>query len=378
MRRIFDLAMECHGPYEIARILEQEQVYCPAYYNAIHDNCMKRSTTDMSKPFAWNGATVTNILKRPEYMGHTVNFRSSKNGLKARRVQNACEEWRVFENTHEAIIPPDRWELAQYALYVRRRTDSTGTANPLTGKLVCAECGALMNNRRSKAGKTGRRSDDFYDCPTYSHGNGCCGHYISTENVRELVLQAIRSVGRYAIGNEAEFAEKVREVSALRHADEVRDKQAEADHARRRIDELDAIIRTLYERYVLGKISESRFEALIVTYEKEQASLREVLSQTENELSVYQADTDNIDRFMKVIMKYRNPETLTALMLNELVEKIIVHAPVKENGERYMQVDVVFRFIGTFTVPQTDVPPTGEAKCIRRKETLLIADRATA
>ena len=171
VRRIFELAMDCHGPYEISRLLAAEHVYCPAYYNAIHDNCMKRSNTDMSRPFAWNGATVTNILKRPEYMGHTVNFRSSKNGLKARRMQNAREEWRVFENTHEAIIPPDRWELAQYALYVHRRTDSTGTANPLTGKLVCAECGALMNNRRSKAGKTGRRSDDFYDCPTFSHGN---------------------------------------------------------------------------------------------------------------------------------------------------------------------------------------------------------------
>ena len=354
VRRIFDLAMECHGPYEIARILEQKQVYCPAYYNAIHDNCMKRSNTDMSRPYAWNGVTVTNILKRPEYMGHTVNFRSSKKGLKAKRVQNTREEWRIFENTHEAIIPPDRWELAQYALFVRRRTDSTGTANPLTGKLVCAECGAFMNNRRSKAGKTGRHSDDFYDCPTYSHGNGCRGHYISTENVRELVLQAIRSVERYAIGNEAEFAEKVREVSALRHADEVRGKQAEADHARQRIDELDAIIRTLYERYALGKIPESRFEVLTVGYEKEQSNLRSLLEKDEAALVSYQNDTDNIDCFMKAIGKYRNPDTLTAPMLNELIEKIVVHAPVKENGERHMQVDVVFRFIGNFTVPQIE------------------------
>ena len=149
--------------------------------------------------------------------------------------------------THEAIIPPDRRELAQYALYVCRRTDSTGTANPLTGKLVCAGCGALMHNRRSKAGKAGRRSDDSYDCTTCSHSNGCCGHYISAENVRKLVLQAIRSVVRYAIGNEAEFAEKVREVSALRHADEIREKRTEAVNAKRRIDELDAITRTLCE-----------------------------------------------------------------------------------------------------------------------------------
>ena len=354
VRRIFELAMECHGPYEIARILEQEQIYCPAYYNTIHDNCMNRSNTNMSQPYAWNGVTVTNILKRPEYMGHTVNFRSSKNGLKARRVQNAREEWRIFENTHEAIIPPDRWELAQYALFVRRRTDSTGTANPLTGKLVCAECGALMNNRRSKAGKTGRPSDDFYDCPTYSHGNGCCGHYISTANVREIVLQAIRSVGRYAIGNEAEFAEKVREVSALQHTDEVRRKQQEAEKAKRRIDELDAIIRTIYERYALGKIPESRFEVLTTAYEKEQASLHDLLSQAETELASYQTVTDNIDRFLKAVRKYREPEVLTAPMLNELVEKIIVHAPVKVNGKRHMQVDVIFRFIGSFAVPQQE------------------------
>ena len=181
----------------------------------------------------------------------------------------------------------------------------------------------------------------------------------------------------------------MREVSALHHADEVRDKQAEADHARLRIDELDAIIRTLYERYALDKIPECRFEALIATYEKEQASLREMLSRTENELAAYQADTDNIDRFMKVIMKYRNPETLTAPMLNELVEKIIVHAPVKQNGERRMQVDIVFRFIGSFTVPQVDADSSEEAKQneewersrvkpLQRKETLLIADRATA
>ena len=354
VRRIFDLAMECHGPYEIAKLLADEHVYCPAYYNAIHDNCMKRSTTDMSKPYAWNGVTVTNILKRPEYMGHTVNFRSSKNGLKTKRVQNTREEWRIFENTHEAIIPPDRWELAQYALFVRRRTDSTGTANPLTGKLICAECGTLMNNRRSKAGKTGRPSDDFYDCPTYSHGNGCCGHYISTANVREIVMQAIRSVGRYAIGNEADFAEKVREVSALHHADEARRKQQEAEKAKRRIDELDAIIRTLYERYALGKIPESRFEVLTAGYEKEQSDLRNLLAEAEAELVSYQTDTENIDRFMKVIRKYRNPETLTAPMLNELVEKIIVHAPVKANGKRHMQVDVIFRFIGSFAVPQQE------------------------
>ena len=93
---------------------------------------------------------------------------------------------------------------------------------------------------------------------------------------------------------------------------------------------------------------------LTVGYEKEQSNLRSLLEKDEAALVSYQNDTDNIDCFMKAIRKYRNPDTLTAPMLNELIEKIVVHAPVKENGERHMQVDVVFRFIGNFTVPQIE------------------------
>lgn len=192
VRQIYRLAIDCHGPYEIACILESEKVECPAYYNAIHNTCMKRTNTDMSRPCAWNGATVSNILKRPEYMGHTVNFRSSKNGLKAKRHAKPQEEWLVFENTHEAIIPEDEWQLAQCVLSVRRRTDSTGEANPLTGKLYCAECGAKLNNHRSRAKRSGWESDDYYDCPTYSQNKGdCCCHYVTTAFIRSMLLQTI-------------------------------------------------------------------------------------------------------------------------------------------------------------------------------------------
>jgi len=225
VKRIFQLAIDCHGPYDIARILSEDQVECPAYYNAVHENCMRRSNTDMSKTYAWNGATVSNILRRPEYMGHTVNFRSMKNGLKAKRQNKPMEDWLIFKNTHDAIIPQDEWELAQYVLHVRRRTDSTGEANPLTGKLFCAECGALLNNHRSKRKTTGRLSDDYYDCPTFSQGKGDCScHYISTAFIRSVLLQTIRAVSRYAISDEAAFAEQMRSLSALRHTDAVKKK----------------------------------------------------------------------------------------------------------------------------------------------------------
>lgn len=356
VRKIYQLASDCHGPYEIARLLETDKVECPAYYNATHNTCMKRSNTDLSKPYAWNGVTVSNILKRPEYMGHTVNFRSSKNGLKTKRQIKCQEEWMVFENTHEAIIPEDRWQLVQCVLSVRRRTDSMGKTNPLTGKLYCAECGARLNNHRSRAKQSGRDSDDYYDCPTYSqHKGDCCCHYVTTAFIRSVLLEMIRSVSRYAISDEIAFANQVRALSEVRHADVVKTMTTEAEQARKRIAELDIVIQKLYESYALEKTSESRFNLLSAAYEKEQAQVKDKLKKAEESLASYHADTTNIEAFMQLARQYRDVNELTASIINSFIDKVVVHAPKKVNGQRHVQMDVIFRFIGCFTVP---VAPT--------------------
>ncbi|MBE5801681.1 MAG: DUF4368 domain-containing protein [Clostridiales bacterium] len=364
VRRIYQLAIDCHGPYEIARILEADKVECPAYYNATHDTCMKRSNTDMSKPYAWNGVTIGNILQRPEYMGHTVNFRSSKNGLKAKRQTKPSDEWLIFKDTHEAIIPEDRWHLAQCVLAVRRRTDSTGEANPLTGKLYCAECGAKLNNHRSRAKQSGRESDDYYDCPTYSQNKGdCCCHYVTTAFIRSMLLKTIQMVSHYAISDETAFTDQVRALSEVRHADAVKSMTAEAAKTRKRIAELDTIIQKLYESYALGKTPESRFNLLSDTYEKEQAGLNDKLNQLKNALASYHADSSNIAAFMGLVQQYRNTDELTASVINSFIDRVIVHAPQKVNGQRCVRIDVIFRFIGSFTVPMAQMQPTEAELC---------------
>ena len=235
VRRIFQLVISCHGPVDIARILKEEQVCCPAYYNAVHDNCLSRANTNMTRPYDWNYVTVLNILRRPEYTGCTVNCRTCKPFLKAKRVRNAPESWQIIPNTHEAIITPEQWEMAQYALAVRRRTDTTGEANPLTGKLICAECGAWLNNHRWRAKATGKSCDNYFDCPTYSHGQGCCCHYIANDTIRELLLQSIRTVSRYAIEDEAAFSKKVHEAAAVHHIEQEKVLRQEAEQAKKRI-----------------------------------------------------------------------------------------------------------------------------------------------
>ena len=171
MRRIFRLTIEGKGPYDIARILFEDKVEAPAVYFARKGIGVWKSKTEFAYPYNWSGYIVGQILSKPEYMGHTVNFRSHKLSYKDKTsIPNPKEDWLIFENTHEAIIEPETWELAQQLRKTPRRIDTIGEANPLTGLLYCADCGAKMYNHRSRGGTEGTPyPSDFFDCSSYTH-----------------------------------------------------------------------------------------------------------------------------------------------------------------------------------------------------------------
>ena len=364
VRRIYQMACEGHGPYEIARILTKEKVDSPGYYFTKHAYGLRRDYMKEVHAHDWNGETVSRILDHQEYMGHTVNFRSSKRYYKDTRHANPPEKLLIFENTHEPIVTKETWELAQCALKSKKRTDTLGVANPLTGLLYCADCGQrLYNHRRGPQNAQGVFQSDSYNCSTYMLSRKretmeCSSHHVSTKALRALILKTIQTVSRYALSNEMEFARKAREASALQQAQEVKEAKARIRKAQKRCKELDVLIQKLYESYALNKITEKRFDDFLAAYEQEQAELKAVLETDTGELQAYEADSDHIASFLKLARKYRDTDELTTPMIYAYIEKIIVHAPEKINGERHMQLDIYLKFIGNFQVPQTD--PTAE------------------
>ena len=364
VRRIYQMACEGHGPYEIARILTKEKVDSPGYYFTKHAYGLRRDYMKEVHAHDWNGETVSRILDHQEYMGHTVNFRSSKRYYKDTRHANPPEKLLIFENTHEPIVTKETWELAQCALKSKKRTDTLGVANPLTGLLYCADCGQrLYNHRRGPQNAQGVFQSDSYNCSTYMLSRKretmeCSSHHVSTKALRALILKTIQTVSRYALSNEMEFARKVREASALQQAQEVKEAKARIRKAQKRCKELDVLIQKLYESYALNKITEKRFDDFLAAYEQEQAELKAVLETDTGELQAYEADSDHIASFLKLARKYRDTDELTTPMIYAYIEKIIVHAPEKINGERHMQLDIYLKFIGNFQVPQA--APTAE------------------
>ena len=213
-----------------------------------------KSKEEFSNSYNWSGYVVGQILTKPEYMGHTVNFRSHKQSYKDKNaVMNSREDWLIFEDTHEAIVDRETWELAQKLRKTPKRIDTLGEANPLTGLLYCADCGAKMYNQRSRGIESKPYPYDVFECSTYKlagqkRSAACCGHHISTKALCTLILDTIRTVSTFAISNQEVFMEKVRSASQLRQAEAVKDAKRKLSKDKKRIAELDTIIKKLYER----------------------------------------------------------------------------------------------------------------------------------
>ena len=372
VRRIFRLSIEGHGPTVIAGILTREKVDRPSCYLGKRGVGNHKNTWDESRPHDWDASVVANILSKPEYMGHTVNFRTYRESYNSKRFKmRDPSEWKIFENTHEAIVDPETWRMAQRARTTVRRTDSTGVANPLTGLVFCADCGEKMYNHRNiarmqKEGKlpepdTGLSPYDNFDCSTYfktrkRETKVCCSHHITTKTLRTLLLDTIRLTADYALSNEAEFVEKVREASKVRQEQTAKELKRKLTRDGRRFTELDSIIKKLYESYATGRITEKRFEALIADYEREQTELEEAIATGQAELDAFNEDTLRADKFLELARKYTDFTELTTQMLLEFVDKVLVHKAEYHGVERVMAVDVYLNFIGNFDVPEPPAP----------------------
>jgi len=374
VRRIFQMTIDGLGPAQIARVLHDEKILRVSCHLAKNEP-RQLSEQTLANPYYWESSTVARILEKPEYAGHTVNFKTSRESYKDKNSKyNDKDDWKFFYNTHEAIVDQETFDAAQKLRKVKRRTNDYGEANPLTGIVHCADCGRRMHNHR--------RSTDSYECSTYNiskkrYDTQCSMHFIRTEVLRELVLDSIRQICGYVKENQAEFIEIVRAESILRHGEAAKSQKKTIAKNQRRIAELDLLFKKAFEQNATGKLSDSRYEQMTADYENEQATLVAQTAEMQAELDDFTADGENVESFIDLVKKYTEFTELTAAMLNSFVSRIDVHEATKnEWGERMQTVDIHFNFIGNFVTPIEETPLTPEEqKEVERKRARRIKQR---
>jgi hypothetical protein len=307
------------GVYQIANILSAEKVPIPtAHWELIGETGNVKH--DYKDPYDWRGGVVSRILERREYMGVKVLKKTYSDSYKHKKRKNTPkDEQLTFEGGIPQIVDAETWENAQRLRRTIRRPAKDGRPpSPLTGLLICADCGKKLTHARNFNYQTNKERDE-YVCGNYRQGTkNCTIHFIRTSVVQEIILDVIRQAAKYALSNQAEFVEKIREASNLRAQVEVKESKKRLSKANRRADELDTLIKKLYETYALGKLPENHFERMLGEYDAEQTALRQEIFDIQSQIDTFAADSVRADRFIEAVKRYTEFDELTIPMLNEL------------------------------------------------------------
>ena len=371
VRRIFSLTLEGYGPYQIACKLSADRIEIPVVHLARFNEGVNRSKP-VKDPYGWGSSTIVNILKKREYLGHTINFKTRKHFKDKKSHYVSEDEWTIFENTHEAIIDQQTFDLAQkIRSNVRRYPNGWGEAAPLTGLLYCADCGGKMYVHRTNNGK--RVSQ--YTCSNYTKvpcGTLCpTQHRINESAVLTLVSDTLRAIAEYSRNDRTEFIHTVQETQVAQQSADISKKRRRLAAAQKRAGELEKLICKIYEDNALGKLPDARYKALDAQYAKEQDALEIEIAELEKAVTGYEQSQKSAEKFIALIDKYENFDTLTNTMLNEFVEKILVHERARKGSQDTTQeIEIYFNFLGRYIPPSLQpVPLTPEEQEeLRKKE----------
>ena len=341
VRRIFEMYASGTSPRKIAETLNLEGVLSPATY-AYEKFGQKAKPNAMG---LWSAITIREMLNKIIYIGHMPQLRwtslSYKNHKRFRKDKN---EWTVVYNTHEPIISQELWNRVQE----RQKSIATGKktklgfTHPLSGFVVCADCGNKMKLCTSIS-RNGNRLFHF-DCGYHvRYGKAYCfSHFISANILEQIVLEDIREMAKTVTLDEYAVREEFIRHNAELADNAIKSAKKELQTKRKRTEEISRLIQVAYEDRVKGKMPEDVCVGFIQKYSEEQKKLQSEISELEARLTETTNTMQSADEFIRSIKKYLNAPELTREMCYELIDRIIVGRSPKTAGEDRM-IDIIYK-----------------------------------
>ena len=359
VKRIFQEAKSGKSLSEIAKGLENDKIFKPDRHRIeIGLKSISSSSNVETLPYFWIRETLSAILSREEYLGHTVNLRTRKKSYKdKRKVDNPKEDWLIFKNTHEAIIDQETFDIVQkmrsHKRSNQRYKNRIGHENLFAGLVFCGTCG--RKHYFCPQEKNGL-NHDHYKCSGYRKPiDGCENpHYIQKSALIEIVSDKLRQTIQECQLDQETFLKKLEQQSQAQLNKDNKRQRQQLQKDKYRSKEIDSIIQKLYEDNLLGKISDERFVKLSQSYEEEQRQLQTSISDLTEKLTKQQEDSLNISKFMARISKYTELPELTVEIVNELIDKIVIHKPTCTKRNRIIQIDIYYNFIGKLNYEKSE------------------------
>ena len=263
VRKIFALCVEGFGPTQIAKKLTEEKIPTPTeHWISVGRKC----SAPPAVPGRWVARTVADLLEKQEYVGDTVNFRYTTKSFKNKtRVHVPEENWKIFENTHPAIIDRETFAIVKELRQHKRRPSRGGNVSMFSGIVFCNDCGGKLYYCTAK---NLTHEQNSFTCSTARlNKDNCSAHFVREVHLEQAVLQSMQRVFWYVQCFERKFAEQMQSRSIEESRKELSKKRRELEKTEKRIAELDTRFMRIYEDNLSGKLSDDRFAQMSKMYE---------------------------------------------------------------------------------------------------------------
>ena len=348
VKKIYSLCLAGKGPLQIAKQLEREKVLVPtAYFESVGRKTRNATPLD---PYAWHPSAVVGILENRQYTGCAVNFKTTTVSYKVHtRIINPVEDYQIIPNMQEPIISEDIWLRVQELRKNRRRNTATGRASLFSGLVYCPDCGSKLH---FCASKSLRRDQEFFRCANYKNGRGSCKiHFIRDVVLEKVVLEAVRNLADFVKCHEPVFLYMLaRKNDAMRQQERKRLERV-IERGTRRISEIDKLIEAAFERNVLGKLEDDRYERMVKNYAQEQRELIAEVQESKVVLQKAEQQVVDLRLLLRTLRELTEVKELTPTLVNSLIERIEVHNNDKSSGHCYVKVDIYFTAAGMIDIP---------------------------
>ncbi len=347
VRKIFELCIKGKGIQMIANYLFAKQIKNPSAYTGKY----RKGGVAEKNPYLWSAQTVSGILSRQEYCGDTVNFKSHRKTLCSKVVvKNDPEDYKIFPNTHEAIISREDFAKVQEIRSKRKRIKPI--EEPIMfAEIYCADCGSRMHIMRSRNYK--KTKPDCYICSlsrksTAVKQSDCSSHYITESALKDHVLKSLNAV----LESAKDFAKFKKQIYAdynKKNSRSLNEIKRNLTETQKRISKIDMIIKEMYEDKVNGNISLEIFQKLSSEYCLEQKELSSKVLDLKKKCAEFGQTKTALKGFFDIVQKYMehgSVNELTPEIVSEFIDRIEIGETKKVDGKRQQHVNIYFRGIG--------------------------------
>lgn len=346
VKEIFDMAEMGTKPIDIARNLNSREIMTPAEYRCFKNPHL--NIDNYSKRKEWTSETISKMLRNKVYLGHTVQGKTEKASFKSKvTIIKPQSEWKISLNKHEAIITKSQFDNVRKRVVERTNKRKSNFKNIFSGIAKCADCGRNMSTTGTR--KKGAIAN--LSCGGYKlYGSKeCTNHFIDYETLYNIVLEELK---KHICLTEEEKKSILKELQDNFNEEKGIDNFSKLiEEYKTNINNIDIIIRHLYEDNVTGKISDTRFTNLLDAYESSQVEYKNKIKDLEiKEKSKENSKKESYKKFFELIDEFDDISELTSELLYKVIDHIEIcqgHYEKTENGKiKKQSIKIHYRFIG--------------------------------